>query len=74
MPFENQIMEDHIETVEKISDYVIKVVGTKPSWSPLDDYNFGPLPKHAIKADADFPERENYKPPVGVGPYVISEF
>ena len=74
MPFENQIMEDLIESVEKISDYVIKVVGTKPSWRPLYDYNFGPLPRHAIKADDGFPERENYKPPVGVGPYVISKF
>ena len=74
MPFENKFMEDYIESVEKISDYVIKVVGVIPSWRPLNDYNFGPLPKHAIKADADFPERENYKSPVGVGPYVISGF
>lgn len=73
-PFAAQYMKDYIESVEKIDDYTIKVVGKKPSWRPLVDYNFAPLPKHCTVVDDKWVERENNKPPVVQGPYVISDF
>lgn len=74
LPAENRYMEDYIESVEKVADDVIKVVGKTPSWRPLDDYNFAPLPRHAIRIDAEWPVRENYTPPVVPGPYVITDY
>ncbi|MEO8377532.1 MAG: extracellular solute-binding protein, partial [Candidatus Sumerlaeota bacterium] len=73
-PFQNAYMENYFESVEKIDDYTLKIVGKKESWRPLYDYNFSPIPKHATKLDANWPERENYAPPVVPGPYVLSSF
>jgi len=72
LPFYNRYMEDYFESVEKIDDHTLKIVGTKRSWRPLDDYNFVPLPRHDMQTDADWPVRDNYKPPVVPGPYIIS--
>ncbi len=73
-PFSNQRMEDYFQAVEKIDDQTIKIVGKKPSWKPLVDYNLSPVPKHATQLDDQWVERENYKAPVVVGPYVISSY
>ncbi|MCC6547243.1 ABC transporter substrate-binding protein [Candidatus Sumerlaeota bacterium] len=73
-PFQSANMKNYFESVEKIDDYTIKIVGKVESWRPLYDYNFSPIPKHATKLDADWVKRENNVPPVVQGPYIISDF
>lgn len=73
-PAVNQAMEDYFESLEKIDDHTIKVVGKNESWRPLEDYNFTPLPEHAMNVDEEWVDRDNYTPPVVQGPYTISEF
>lgn len=72
-PFSNRYMEDYFESVEKIDDHTIRIVGRQESWRPLSDYGFSPLPGHAIHLDEEWVERANYEPPVVQGPYVISD-
>ncbi len=73
-PFSNQRMEDYFEGVDKIDDHTIRIRGKVESWRPLYDYSgFSPLPRHAIVLDAEWSKRDNYKPPVVVGPYTITD-
>ena len=73
-PFSNRYMEDYFESVDKIDDHTIRIVGKQESWRPLSDYGFSPLPAHAIELDEEWTDRDNYTPPVVQGPYVISSW
>ncbi len=71
-PFYPQYMRDFFESVEAIGDDVVKIVGTRTSWRPLYNYNFWPMPEHAIQFDEEWIDRDNYTPPVVAGPFTIS--
>jgi microcin C transport system substrate-binding protein len=73
-PAVNTLAEEYFEAVEKIDTHTIKIVGKRPSWRPLDDYNMSPVPRHATRLGPDWPQRVNYVPPVVQGPYTITEF
>ncbi|MBN1902995.1 ABC transporter substrate-binding protein [Candidatus Sumerlaeota bacterium] len=72
-PFYNNHAKDYYQSVEKIDDYTLKIVGAKPSWRPLVDYNLFPMPKHAIKLGPDWVKEANNAFQLAVGPYVVSE-
>ena len=73
-PFYNQYAELFFESIDKIDDYTIRVVGTRPSWRPLYEYGeIFPTPAHATALDAEWVTRENNTPQVAVGPYVVAE-
>ncbi len=73
-PFYNSYAEQYYESVDKIDDYTIRVVGTRPSWRPLADYGgIWPTPAHATVLDEGWVERTTNEPQVAVGPYVVSE-
>jgi microcin C transport system substrate-binding protein len=72
-PFANTYMKEYFASVDKIDDYTLRIVGTRPSWRPLYDYNFSPMPAHAIVLDDTWVTRTNNQYPLAVGPYVISE-
>jgi microcin C transport system substrate-binding protein len=71
-PFANTYMKEYFASVDKIDDYTLRIVGTRPSWRPLYDYSFAPLPAHAIKLDDTWVTRTNNDWPLAPGPYVIS--
>ncbi len=73
-PFYNQYVEDYIESVEKIDDYTIKVVGTKESWRPLYDYALFPMPEHTIELTETWVDDSNFTPPVVHGAYTIDSW
>lgn len=72
-PFYNTYAEEYFESVDKIDDHTIRIVGKRPSWRPLYDYSIFPMPKHATVLDDTWVTRTNNEPPLAVGPYVISE-
>ena len=76
-PYYNTYVERVYESVDKIDDYTLRVVGTRPSWRPLFDYAADlPLwatPEHATVLDEDWVERTNNEPQLAIGPYVVSE-
>jgi microcin C transport system substrate-binding protein len=72
-PFYNNHAKDYYKSVEKIDSYTLKIVGAKPSWRPLYDYNLFPMPKHAIKLGADWVKETNNTFQVASGPYVVTE-
>ena len=37
-PFYNTYAEQYFESVDKIDDHTLRIVGTRPSWRPLADY------------------------------------
>ena len=37
-PFYNTYAEEYFESVDKIDDHTIRIVGKRPSWRPLYDY------------------------------------
>jgi microcin C transport system substrate-binding protein len=71
-PFANQYMKEYIVSVDRIDDYTLRIVGTRPSWRPLYDYNFSAMPEHATQLDKDWITRTNNQFPLAIGPYVIS--
>lgn len=73
-PFYRQYIKDHYESVTKVADDVIKVVGKNKSWRPLSDLAIYPIPRHSNTLDATWDQRMNYTPPVVPGPYVISSW
>jgi len=73
-PYTTKYIEDRFETVEKIDDYTIKIVGKRPSWRALYEYNFPPLPRHATKLDETWVKRTNWESPVCVGSHMISDY
>ena len=69
----NTYAEEYFESVDKIDDYTIRIVGKRPSWRPLYDYSLFPMPKHTTVLDDTWVQRTNNEPPLAIGPYVISD-
>ena len=72
-PFYNRYAELFFESVDRIDDYTLRIVGTRPSWRPLSDYGLWPTPSHAVVLDEDWVTRTNNEYQIAVGPYVVSE-
>lgn len=73
-PFYASYAEQYYESVDKIDDYTLRIVGTRPSWRPLSDYaGLWPTPSHAVTLDEDWVSRTNNQYQIAVGPYVVSE-
>lgn len=72
-PFYNTYAEQFYESVDRIDDYTLRIVGKRPSWRPLSDYaGIWPSPSHAIVLDESWVTRTNNQPQIAVGPYVVS--
>ena len=73
-PFYNIYAEQYYESVDKIDDYTLRIVGTRPSWRPLPDYaGIWPTPSHAVVLDEDWVSRTTNQYQIAVGPYVVSD-
>jgi microcin C transport system substrate-binding protein len=73
-PFYNSYAERYFQSVDKIDDHTLRVVGTRPSWRPLVDYGgLFPTPAHATQLDDSWVERTNNQYQIAVGPYVVSQ-
>ena len=73
-PFYNSYAERFYESVDKIDDYTLRIVGTRPSWRPLPDYaGLWPTPSHAVVLDEDWVSRTTNEYQIAVGPYVVSD-
>ena len=73
-PFYNSYAEHYFESVDKIDDYTLRIVGTRPSWRPLVRLRRScPTPSHATVLDDTWVTRTNNEPQIAVGPYVVSE-
>ena len=73
-PFYNQYIRDHIKSVEKVTDYIIRIELTKPSWRILEIANLNPLPRHDIKLDEQWVKNYQWKVPVVPGAYTIEKY
>jgi microcin C transport system substrate-binding protein len=72
-PFYNDYAKQFYESVDKIDDYTLRIVGTRPSWRPLYDYGeLWPTPAHAVVLDKDWVNRTTNQPQIVVGPYVVA--
>ena len=73
-PFYNSYAKQYYESVDRIDDYTLRIVGTRPSWRPLSDYaGLWPTPAHATVLDDTWVKRTTNQPQVAVGPYVVSD-
>ena len=73
-PFLNSYAERFYESVDKIDDYTLRIVGTRSSWRPLYDYaTLWPTPSHAVVLDEDWVTRTTNEYQIVVGPYVVSD-
>jgi len=72
-PYYTNYAKRYFESVEKIDKHTMKIVGTKPSWRPLSDYNLWPMPAHAVKLGPDWVKEANNTFQLTIGPYVITE-
>ena len=73
-PFYNSYAEQYYESVDKIDDYTLRIVGTRESWRPLSDYaGLWPTPSHAVVLDEEWVSRTTNEYQIAVGPYVVSE-
>lgn len=72
-PFYNSYAKQYFQSVDKIDDYTLRIVGTRPSWRPLSDYVLWPTPSHKIVLDENWVSRANLEFQVTVGPYYVSE-
>jgi microcin C transport system substrate-binding protein len=73
-PFYNNYAKQFYQSVDRIDDYTLRIVGTRPSWRPLSDYGgLWPTPAHATRLDADWVQRTNNQYQVAVGPYVVAK-
>lgn len=73
-PYYNSYAEQYYESVDRIDDHTLRIVGTRPSWRPLADYaGIWPTPSHAVTLDDTWVERTNNEFQVATGPYVVSE-
>ena len=73
-PFYNSYAERFYESIDKIDDHTLRIVGTRESWRPLSDYaGIWPSPSHAIELDEDWVTRTTNEPQVAIGPYVVSD-
>lgn len=72
-PFYNTYAKQYFESVDRIDDHTLRIVGTRASWRPLYDYaGLWPTPAHATRLDADWVRRTNNQFQVTVGPYAVS--
>jgi microcin C transport system substrate-binding protein len=72
-PFYNSYAERYFASVDKIDDYTLRVVGTRPSWRPLVDYGgLWPTPSHKTVLDNTWVTRTTNEPQIAPGPYVVS--
>jgi microcin C transport system substrate-binding protein len=73
-PFYNNYAKRYYASVDRVDDYTLRVVGTRPSWRPLSDYGgLWPTPAHATVLDADWVKRTTNQVQLAPGPYVVSE-
>ncbi len=73
-PFYNSYAAQYYESVDRIDDYTLRIVGTRPSWRPLPDYaGLWPTPSHAVALDEGWVSRTTNEFQVAVGPYVVSD-
>jgi len=72
-PFYNNHAKDYFKSVEKVQDYILKIVGTRPSWRPLFDYNLFPMPRHAVGLGPDWVKQANNTFQLASGPYTVTE-
>ena len=73
-PFYNSYVEQFISSFDKVDDYTLRIVGTRPSWRPLSDYaGFWPTPSHVTVLDDTWVTRTTNEPQIVVGPYVVSD-
>jgi microcin C transport system substrate-binding protein len=73
-PFYNSYAERYYQSVDKIDDHTLRVVGTRESWRPLVDYGgLWPTPAHATALDEDWVKRTQNQPQIAVGPYIVSD-
>jgi microcin C transport system substrate-binding protein len=74
-PFYESYSETYYESIDKIDDYTLRIVGKRPSWRPLHDYaqDLWPSPSHAIVLNEDWVQRTTNEPQIAVGPYVVTE-
>jgi microcin C transport system substrate-binding protein len=73
-PYWNSFAKQYYTSVDKIDDYTLRIVGTRPSWRPLSDYaGLWPTPSHATVLDDTWVERTTNQPLIVPGPYVISD-
>ena len=73
-PFYNSLAERYYESVDKVDDYTLRIVGTRSSWRPLVDYaGLWPTPSHAVVLDEDWVSRTTNEYQIVVGPYVVSD-
>lgn len=73
-PFHNSYAKRFYESVDAIDDYTLRIVGTRPSWRPIEDYaGLWPTPAHATVLDADWVKRTNNQFQIAPGPYVVGE-
>jgi microcin C transport system substrate-binding protein len=74
-PFYNTWVEQNLASVDRVDDYTLRIVGTRPSWRPLWDYahDIWPTPSHAVMLDEDWVTRTTNEYQVAVGPYVVSD-
>lgn len=72
-PFWSSFAERYFQSVDKIDNYTLRIVGTRPSWRPLVDYAIlWPTPAHATQLDENWVTRTTNQFQVAVGPYVVS--
>jgi microcin C transport system substrate-binding protein len=72
-PNMNSFAERYYQSVDKIDDYTLRIVGTRPSWRPLADYGtLWPTPAHATVLDKDWVTRTTNQWQIAPGPYVVS--
>ncbi|MEE3184393.1 MAG: extracellular solute-binding protein [Gemmatimonadota bacterium] len=73
-PFYNSYAAQYYESVDRIDNYTLRIVGTRPSWRPLPDYaGLWPTPSHAVALDEGWVSRTTNEFQVAVGPYVVSD-
>jgi microcin C transport system substrate-binding protein len=73
-PFYNNYAEQFYESVDRIDDHTLRIVGTRPSWRPLSDYaGLWPTPKHATVLDETWVDRTTNQPQIVPGPYVVAQ-
>jgi microcin C transport system substrate-binding protein len=73
-PFFNSYAERYLQSVDKIDDYTLRIVGTRPSWRPLVDYGgLWPTPAHKTVLDETWVTRTTNEPQIAIGPYVVSD-
>ena len=73
-PFYNSYAQQYYESVDRIDDYTLRIVGTRPSWRAIPDYaGLWPTPSHAVVLDEDWVTRTTNEFQVAVGPYTVSE-